>query len=64
MGKQLNEVVELAMYVPTDSDRASNAGDVWLLRKYLLSLNSVIERRAYLLAKLHDLVLCQKFGAL
>ena len=43
MGKQLNKVVELAMYVPTDSDRASNAGDVWLLRKYLLSLNSVIE---------------------
>ena len=58
MGKQLNKVVELAMYVPAYSDRASNAGDVWLLRKYLLSLNSVIERRAYLLAKLHDLVLC------
>ena len=64
MGKQLNEVVELAMNVSTDSDRASNAGDVWLLRKYLLSLNSVIERRAYLPAKLHDLVLCQKFGTL
>lgn len=42
------------MYVPTDSDRASYAGDVWLLRKYLVSLNSVIELRVYLSAKLHD----------